>query len=509
MAQVADVANLVFQSRQFLRDLRDTPTSRGPLMQLHMVLQASQAWQRQVQLSLAPSVRPLLPELLTLLHVLGSELNSTGVEEASWTSMLSASSMLLRTLRLLMNVTLSANSSIIASSSAVTLPSAGTGTMCASLVAEHCWQSTQAGMAAGKLLEKIAATLQLTAAVPKAAQRAACQACSLAAGHAALKLLAYVKPLKNTANGLQHIANDAARLVLFAAGILWCEADVGDQHGVAAMVLIDFGASVYNEGEFGVDSFTDAATDLVLAAGECGAMLQGPLIIGTKLDHMAAVDTWTTWLLRSAGHFRALLHSHGRSSRSLSHMQTHRLTAAACTQLKRLLAAKHAGNANFTKWQGRLITTCGTAAVALATLTVTDRSQNEGLLSGSRDAFRRTYIAVQTDMLAMAHAGVLRTFSAVAHWLLMHNRAVGSARTGNNSGSKSPTQFSESLISAIISVPNILGKHLLATILDDPCSPINRPPQREVSSTAIIYLGPPLCLPLSQCMQMFIAVYGS
>lgn len=489
MAQVATVAKLAFQSRKFIRDLRDISTSHGALSQLYNVLQASQTWQRDLQLGLTASITPLLPELLILLHILGIQFNSTRIEEASWTSTLATSSVLLRVLRLLLNITVSANSSI-ASSSAAAHSSAGTETMRAHIVAEHL-QIAQAGMAAGKLLARIAATLQLTAAVPNAAQRALLQNCSLSAGHAALELLACVQPPKNATNGLQHTRKDAAQLVLFAAGILWFEADVGDQHMTSAVVLLAFGASVYNEGEFAVDSLTGAATDLVLAAGEGGAMLQGPLI-GTAYQ-MAAVDTWTTWLLRSATQLQALLHKHGRSH--LCHVQDHRLTAAACTQLKRLLSAEHAGNADFTKWQGRVVKTCSSAAMTLATMTGAHCFPNDGRLSGdwNWNAFHETYKSVQTNMLAMVHAGVLHTFPAVARWLLIHSRAVGSARTANDIGSKSALHISEEFISTFISVPNMLGQYLVATILDDPYSPINRPPQQEVSK---------LCDHLSQAPSM-------
>lgn len=96
---------------------------------------------------------------------------------------------------------------------------------------------------------------------------------SLAAGHAALELLASL----NTTNSLQHPLDGAANLALSAARILWFEADGGEQHDFAESISLDFGASVYDEDVFCAESLNDVAIELVLAAGERGAILQGPL----------------------------------------------------------------------------------------------------------------------------------------------------------------------------------------------------------------------------------------
>ena len=351
--------------------------------------------------------------------------------------------------------------------------------MCVDVEAEHQQQYVaRACTASCRLLGRIAATLHLTTAIPDAGQRAAGQTSSLAAGHAALDLLASL----NTSNSPQQTLDDAANLAFFAARILWFEADVGEQHDFAADILdlLELDAFPYNEDGCFVDKLNYAAIELVLAAAEHGVMLQGPLS-SADTHRQTAVHFWTTWLLRSAEHLEALFDEHEQSRRRTS--QVLHLITAACTQLKRLLSANDAGNASYTSWQADTIIICGEAAVCLGTNVCSDYA-DVGIVYGSgvEVVAARKYLRI--DMFAMMKAGILGTFPEVARWLLLRCWVVGSEATSHASESDSPVVFSKikPLLLELASLSGVLGRCVVASVSKDPHTPLCRPPQQEVSN---------------------------
>ncbi len=458
MTQVLDLVKMALQMPGFMYCIRDPFTAHQALKPLYSVLGTCHTWDKQLQLTLASSIRPLVPGLLQLLDDLGVQLNLIKYEDAIWASTSSTLHVLLEVLRLLLGITGWASAKIDSSSSSAAQSSV-----------------TQVFVATGKLLGRISATLQLVAPIPDAAQRAACQKRLLTAGHAAHDLLAPVKHPDVLAKCPFFTLDNAISMALSAARILWFE-DVVDQHEIAARVVTDFDDSVFIAYKSGVKSQTDAAIELVMSAGESGAMLQGPLSAAKPL-HWAAVDAWARWLLRSAKHMKALLDGHSRTRlRDVHSSCIHRLAAAACVQLERLLSADNAGVASCTRWQGRIITSCSNAATDLATMTALQRFGQADLFD-SMATVRKTYVAAQPYMLAMAHTGVLQTFPGMARWLLVRNREVGSVESPET----------EDLISRLISVPYMIGTYLVTIICCDRYSPLNRPPQQEVRNNAVTH----------------------
>ena len=229
---------------------------------------------RDLQLEAMSSAKPLLLELLPSLDDLSVQLASIGPNDASWNSTVSTSYTLLMILNFLLDAADVASNTSTSISGSTALPSAANEeAVCVRSDAKHQKAADQACIATNRLLGSLSGTLHVTAAIQDAALRAAAQASSLAAGYAALELLASL----HTANGLQHTPDTGANVVLSAARILWFEEDVGEQHDLAADILVEFGARVYNQDGFCVSmTLIDAAIDLVLAAGERGAMMQGP-----------------------------------------------------------------------------------------------------------------------------------------------------------------------------------------------------------------------------------------
>ena len=469
MTQVLDLLEMALQLPGFICCIREPSTAHQALKPLNTILETFDTWDKKLQLASASSIRPLVPELLQLLDDLGTQLDLIEHEDAIWTSILSAPSVLLQVLSLLLVITASTSSRTVSDSSS-SAPQSFSGTK-AKINLKHQQIVTQIFVAAGKLLGKVSAMLQRVAAFPDAAKRAACQKCLLAYGHAVHRLLASVEHTDVLEQCPLLTLDSAISVALSAARILWLE-DGGDQHEIAALVVSDFDASVFTAYKSGVESQHDAAIELVLSAGEGGAMLQGPLG-ATEPLHRAAVDAWTRWLLHAAKHMQALLDRHSRTR--LRDVQIHRLAAAACVELERLLSANHAGAASCTRWQGRIINICSDAAADLATMTVFHSFARQATLPDSLFEISKTYVAAQTDMLAMAHMGVLRTFPKVARWLLVSSRAASSV--------ESPEM--EDLTSRLISVPFTIGSYLVKMISSDRYSPLNRPPQQEVRSPAI------------------------
>ena len=438
---------------------------------------------RDLPLELVSSAKPLLPEMLALLDDLSVQLASIGPNDASWNSTLSTSYILLIVLKHVLDATDVANDTSTSTSSGTALPSAANEeATCVRSDTKHQKAAAHACIATSRLLGRLSGTLHVAAAIPDAARRAADQMLSLTAGHAALELLASL----NATNGLQHTPDSSANLVLFAARILWFEADVGEQHDCAAGILSKFGPCVYNqEGFCGSLTLIDAEIELVLAAGECGAMLQGPLS-SVFTHHQTAIHFWTMWLLRSAEHLQALTDERGHSRRRKSRVL--RLLATACKQLKRLLSANGAGCASYTKWQSDSFRICGESAVCLGSNSLFEFEYvAESVMCSSSVEIIEIHKAVQADLSAMMQAGVLGTFPEVARWLLLRSKAVGSAPTASESESDRPAAFSEiaALLTKLAKAADALQQYVVSTIGINPRTPLLLPPQLEVSKEVV------------------------
>ena len=425
---------MALQSPGYVRCIRDPPSAQQADSPTCSLLEACPTWQGSFQLALTSSIKPLLFELQPLLDDLGIQRHSTTYDNAKWNSTLSTMHWLLRVLRPLLDIIESATS-CTGSSSTAPPSSTNTEAMCADFDTEHQQIVLQICRATGQLLERLSATLDLTAAISNAAQRAVCQKRSLAAGHAAHELLASVKHPAVLAKCQELTLKSIVGMALSATRILCCEMNVSGQHRLAAKGLSDFGASIFTN-EAGVESQADAVIDLVLEAAESGAMLQGTLC-AAEMHRLAAINAWMLWLPGSVCRLQALLSEQGRNCRSA---QVHRLATAACEQLQRLQSASDAGDANFTSWQACSIASCSNAAYSASTILFDFYAK--AVKWSSSAAVHKGIMALQTDILAMAHAGVLHTLPRVARWLLMRTRAVaGSSHTAKETESDSSIEI--------------------------------------------------------------------